>query len=93
MKRTQFHFFPNSTCFVVKIFSSCKDINEARLKLAKQLGATTTVLIGKEDTSEQVAKKTKKSLSIAGFDKTIECSGVESSLRAGIEVIVFTLTT
>lgn len=54
--------------------------------MAKEFGATSTVWIGKDDTPIQVAKKAKESLLIKGFDKTIECSGVQSNVQAGLEV-------
>jgi L-iditol 2-dehydrogenase len=58
------------------------DISESRLKVAKDMGADHTVLIETRD-SLAVAGKVKEALGCMP-DISIECSGAESSIQAGI---------
>jgi L-iditol 2-dehydrogenase len=59
------------------------DINEHRLKIAKECGATHIVKINKDETSEEVAQRV---IDVLGCrpDKTIECSGTPSAISTAI---------
>lgn len=59
------------------------DLVQSRLDVAKEMGANFTVLITKDDKEEDLVKKVRE---IAGRapDKTIDCSGVESTNRLGL---------
>ena len=58
-------------------------MDEGRLAKAKELGADYTVKVESRD-GKEVAEKIKGLLGLA--DKTIECTGVESSICTGIYV-------
>nr|XP_045621116.1 sorbitol dehydrogenase-like isoform X1 [Procambarus clarkii] len=58
------------------------DIAENRLKVAKEMGADHTVLVKTSD-AEALAKQVKEVMGDMP-DKTIECSGAETSVRLGI---------
>ena len=65
-------------------FISCfKDLDENRLRMAKELGADMTHKVtsrsGKE-VAEQIQEK------FGSIDKTIECTGAESSIHTAIYV-------
>ncbi|KAK8745648.1 hypothetical protein OTU49_000302, partial [Cherax quadricarinatus] len=57
------------------------DIAENRLKVAKELGADYTVLVKTSD-AETLAQEVKEVMGMP--DKTIECSGAETSIRLGV---------
>jgi L-iditol 2-dehydrogenase len=59
------------------------DINEKRLTLAKELGATHTLLIKKGDSAETLASEVGRLMG-APPQITIECSGAESSIQLAI---------
>ena len=59
------------------------DLDEGRLKKAKELGADYIIKVESRD-GREVAKKIKESLGLA--DQTIECTGAESSVHTGIYV-------
>ena len=59
------------------------DINVDRLKIAKEVVADETVLIGKIDTTESLVEVVEKQMD--GLpDVTIECSGAESSMKLAL---------
>ncbi|XP_042226141.1 sorbitol dehydrogenase-like isoform X2 [Homarus americanus] len=58
------------------------DITENRLRVAKEMGADYTILVDTND-AEKLAQQVKEVM--GGMpDKTIECSGAETSVRLGI---------
>ncbi|KAK3739024.1 hypothetical protein QZH41_010483, partial [Actinostola sp. cb2023] len=57
------------------------DLDEGRLAKAKELGADYTIKVESRD-GKEVAKKVMEAMGPA--DKTIECTGVESSIHTGI---------
>jgi L-iditol 2-dehydrogenase len=59
------------------------DIDENRLRVAKECGATHIIKVNADDTGEEVAQRV---IDILGCrpDKTIECSGAPSAISAGI---------
>lgn len=60
-------------------------MNEQRLKMAEDLGADSTVLIQKEDSAADIAKKVHEK--IGSFPhNTIDCVGVQSTITVGILV-------
>jgi L-iditol 2-dehydrogenase len=67
-------------CF---IFSSKKDINAERLKFAQELGANKIVLIKAGLSVEQFVDKVKEEIGQRP-DISIECSGIESSIKLAI---------
>lgn len=64
------------------------DVNEARLKLAKELGADLTVLLKRGDDPVNVGSRIKKEAS-GPVDIAFECTGTESCTRIAIEVCRF----
>merc|ERR1712012_711979 len=60
------------------------DIMDNRLEVAKSMGATHTYKVGGGKTAEQMADEVADLLGGDKPDVTIECSGVESSVRFGI---------
>lgn len=64
------------------------DLFESRLKFAQSLvPSTKTVQITREQTDEQIAQKVKEEAGLA-FNIALECTGVETSIRAAIYVSV-----
>ena len=61
------------------------DLDESRLAKAKELGADYTIKVESRD-GKEVAKKVMEVMGPA--DKTIECTGVESSIHTGIYVSI-----
>jgi len=59
------------------------DINAERLKIAKEIGVDSTILVEKEHTTEQLVQKVKEALGRQP-DITIECSGAPSSTRLAL---------
>jgi len=59
------------------------DLVQSRLDVAKELGADYTVLIEKDDTETDIVKKVESALGTLP-NKTIDCSGVESTNRVGL---------
>ncbi|XP_028413386.1 sorbitol dehydrogenase-like [Dendronephthya gigantea] len=59
------------------------DLDEKRLEMAKNLGADLTIQVEKGKTAEEIACHIKQLLNEAP-NKIIECTGVESSINAGI---------
>ncbi len=70
----------NYLCF---IFSSKKDINAERLKFAQELGANKIVLIKNGISVEQLVDKVKEEIGQMP-DISLECSGIESSIKLAI---------
>jgi threonine dehydrogenase-like Zn-dependent dehydrogenase len=64
------------------------DLDEGRLAKAKELGADYTIKVDSRD-GKEVAKKIMEQLGPA--DRTIECTGAESSIHTGIYVSCFEL--
>lgn len=73
--------FYSISCFIFFI----QDIQEKRLKTAKELGADHIVLVSQESNEVETAKKIRE-LTQVEPDKTIDCTGFESSVRLAIEV-------
>lgn len=77
------------TLLAAKAFGASKvliaDIVENRLKVAKELGADYTLLIGKNDTDELITKKIVDTL---GVEPTVsfDCTGVELCVRIAVQV-------
>ena len=59
------------------------DLDESRLKVAKELGADMTFKITSRD-GREVAEQVNKEF--GKVDKTIECSGAESSVHTAVYV-------
>ncbi|EDW59886.1 sorbitol dehydrogenase [Drosophila virilis] len=59
------------------------DLVQQRLDVAKELGATHTLLLNRDDTGEEVANRVHQIMS-AEPDKAIDCCGAESSTRLAI---------
>ncbi|XP_075146609.1 sorbitol dehydrogenase 1 [Haematobia irritans] len=59
------------------------DLVQQRLDVAKELGATYTMLMTRDDAAEEVAKKVEEIMGTMP-DKTIECCGAETTTRLGI---------
>lgn len=59
------------------------DLVQQRLDVAKELGATHTLLMKRDDIPEEVAKQVESLMGVQP-DKTIECCGAESTTRLGI---------
>lgn len=70
---------------VIPLHNSLADLFENRLAVAKELGASRTLLIKRGESSQEVANKV-TSLLGAMPDKTIECTGTESAIQTGIYV-------
>lgn len=68
-------------CLIKIVF--VKDLDESRLKVAKELGADTTFKITSRD-GKEVAEQINKEF--GNVDKTIECTGAESSIHTAIYV-------
>lgn len=64
-------------------FSSTVDLDETRLKMAKNLGADVTFKVTSRDGNEVAEKIVKE---FGESSKTIECTGVESSIKSAIVV-------
>nr|QBH74065.1 alcohol dehydrogenase [Embidopsocus sp. OG4250] len=60
------------------------DVQEKRLKLAKEFGADHLVLVKTGDSAEHTANKIRELIGDSP-DKTIDCSGFESSVQLAIE--------
>jgi len=61
------------------------DIQANRLATAKKIGADYTVLVKQGDSEEELAEQIKNLVGTEP-DKTIDCSGFESSMRLAIQV-------
>ena len=61
------------------------DLDEGRLKKAKELGADFTIKVESRD-GKEVANKVMECLGPA--DQTVECTGAESSIHTGIYVSI-----
>lgn len=61
------------------------DIVQSRLDLAKSLGANHTLLIKKEDKEEDIVKTIHKTMGVEP-EKSLDCSGVQSTVRVAILV-------
>jgi len=61
---------------------------QSRLDLAKSLGADHTILLSRESDEKGVVQQVHKLLGKEP-DKSIECSGAESSIRIAIQVAKF----
>ena len=61
-------------------------MNEQRLKIAKEMGADSTVLIAKGETAAQIAERVIKAVGVAPH-ATIDCAGFESTISVGILVM------
>ncbi|XP_013112382.1 sorbitol dehydrogenase [Stomoxys calcitrans] len=59
------------------------DLVQQRLDVAKELGATHTLLMKREDVAEEVAQQVQQLMGVMP-DKTIECCGAETTTRLGI---------
>uniref|UniRef100_A0A0K8V7I9 Sorbitol dehydrogenase n=1 Tax=Bactrocera latifrons TaxID=174628 RepID=A0A0K8V7I9_BACLA len=59
------------------------DLVQQRLDVAKELGATHTLLMGKDESAEEVAKKVHQVMGVEP-DKSIDCCGAESTTRLSI---------
>ncbi|XP_005191495.1 sorbitol dehydrogenase [Musca domestica] len=59
------------------------DLVQQRLDVAKELGATHTLLMKRDDIPEEVAKQVESLMGVQP-DKTIECCGAETTTRLGI---------
>ncbi|XP_011189502.2 sorbitol dehydrogenase [Zeugodacus cucurbitae] len=59
------------------------DLVQQRLDVAKELGATHTLLMSKDDSAEEVAKKVHQVMGVEP-DKSIDCCGAESTTRLSI---------
>ncbi|EDV91348.1 sorbitol dehydrogenase [Drosophila grimshawi] len=59
------------------------DLVQQRLDVAKELGATHTLLLKRDETSEQTLERVRKTMS-AQPDISIDCCGAESSTRLSI---------
>ena len=58
------------------------DVNEARLKLAKELGATGTILVSKDQTEDDLKEEVKRLFGDGTLaSQSFECSGVLSNYR------------
>lgn len=60
------------------------DVVDNRLEVAKSMGATHTYKVGRSKTPEEMAADIEELLNGEKPDVTIECSGVEASVRFGI---------
>jgi len=60
------------------------DVVDSRLSVAKEMGATNTYKVGGGKTAEEMAEEVEKLFGGHKPDVTIECSGVEASIRFGI---------
>ncbi len=76
-------------CLTMLVAHRCKVIvagtasDEARLQIAKRLGAALTVDISKEDLQSVILEETRG----RGVDIAVNCSGAESSVRSSIEAL------
>ena len=72
---------------MAKASGACKivitDLEENRLRVAKELGADYPVTVATEDSSRAVARQIKKVLGYQ-VDQAIECTGAESSIATAI---------
>lgn len=59
------------------------DVNPERLKMAKELGATATVLLKSNEPVEETAKRVEEALGQMP-DYTIDCVGFESTITLGL---------
>jgi L-iditol 2-dehydrogenase len=64
------------------------DVNEGRLRLAKELGVDHTVLLERGEDPEEVGKRVKEECG-GPVDVTLECTGQGSCTRIGIEASRF----
>lgn len=69
----------------IKFYNLFLDIKEKRLKTAKEFGADFTLSVDNDEKPEQQAKTIRDMLG-AYPDKTIDCSGFESSVQLAVEV-------
>lgn len=61
------------------------DMNEERLKVAKDMGADSTILIGKGETPEETAKRVVAAIGLEPH-ATIDCAGFQSTITVGLLV-------
>lgn len=61
------------------------DLVQERLNVAKELGATHTLLLGRDDKAEDIKERIHKIMSESP-DRSIDCCGAESSTRLAIYV-------
>lgn len=61
------------------------DLVQQRLDVAKELGATYTLLMKRDESAEAVAKQIENIMGVMP-DKTVECCGAETTTRLGIFV-------
>lgn len=61
------------------------DLVQERLNVAKELGATHTLLLGRDDKAEDITARIQKIMSESP-DRSIDCCGAESSTRLAIYV-------
>jgi Threonine dehydrogenase and related Zn-dependent dehydrogenases len=62
------------------------DILEHKLKTAKEMGADATVLIDRNHSLEEISTHIIELLQGEQPDKTIDCSGIESTIKLGMLV-------
>lgn len=63
-----------------------KDLSNHRLKVAKELGADETVLVGQNANDEEISRKITEILGCQA-NVSIDCVGVEQTVRIAIQVI------
>lgn len=63
------------------------DMNEQRLKVAKEMGADSTVVIKAGERPEDIAKKVVEAMGMEPH-ATIDCAGFESTISVGLLVRV-----
>lgn len=75
----------NLICFSLPIHNSLSDVNETRLKLAKEIGATSTLLLDKDESPAATAEKV---IQLIGKrpDYAIDCVGFEGTITTGLLV-------
>jgi len=76
------------TIMAAKAFGASKicvtDINESRLSVAKEIGATTTILLKVGETPEETSKRVIEALGGNQPDKTIDCVGAQSTITLAL---------
>ena len=60
-------------------------MNESRLQVAKEMGADSVVLITKEESAAETAKKVMEATGVAPH-ATIDCAGFQSTISVGLLV-------
>jgi L-iditol 2-dehydrogenase len=66
------------------------DLVQSRLDLAKKLGADHTLLLSRDSDEKEIVKQVHQLLGKEP-DKSIECSGAETSIRIAIQVNNFSV--